>query len=643
MESYLELQRRKILSGNARVSGYGQQPVVAVREPSRLRDVSANDDSRLRELEEQLQKLVERLAAVESKAAAASSTKDHDVDSKAQTRAHRRSASGLSASSRISAVEPPIPELDEAPGETFAAFSFPFHTGNSSDTGSMEDFTPKRLWAMWQQYRSNVDPLLKIVHVTAVQHLFLATEDESKNLPPDAEGLKFAICFAAAASLETPPGQATSCLTNKALLHTYATKVEWSLARSRFMSEPTVAAVQALTMYLITGQRFLSRDYVWSLLSVLVRIAVKLKLHQDPDSQGLTFLDCEYRRRLWWHICTLDARIAELNNTDPLISERRCSVRFPTSIQDSDFESVQDFDAKRDCTEHNADSFGNVLRFEITYYLRTLLFSEEFMEENGFPILPVDGKLSVIEYLEQILEEKYLRACDCSSSTCRLAIASSKITVARLKLTALLQDRSPQLGKDEMDEVLTSSAVILENLRTVREDPSLSRWAWLTTPQAEWDAAAICLSALLSMHSKTKAVTRAWTALTLFFVEWKESSHDPALYKKWIRLESLRLRAEALQSSQSAGESASGCSSNAYVPYNPNAATQTPISKTPTTLMTPSSPSTNGGFGSHIGSNSCKSPASARSGTFGELDWPFPKEALHDYAEFDIRSFALMI
>ncbi|KAF2208332.1 hypothetical protein CERZMDRAFT_87724 [Cercospora zeae-maydis SCOH1-5] len=642
MDSYLELQRRKILSGNARGSSYGQQSVVAVREPSRLRDVSTNEDSRLREMEEQVQKLVERLAAVESKAAATSSTKDHDTDLKAQPRAHHRSASGLSTSSRISAVEPPIPELDEAPGETSEASSFPFHTGIGSNTGRMEEFTPKRLWAMWQQYRSNVDPLIKIVHISAVQHLFLATEDESKHFTPDAESLKFAICFAAAASLETPSGQATSCPTNKALLHTYATRVEWSLTRSRFMSEPTVAAVQALTMYLLTGQRFLSRDYAWSLLSILVRIAVKLKLHQDPDNQGLTFLECEYRRRLWWHICTLDARIAELNDTDPLIYERRCSVRFPSSIQDSDLESVHDIDAKRDCTEHNADTFGNVLRFEITYYLRTILFSEEFMEENGFPILPVDGKLSVIEYLEKILEEKYLRACDCSSSTCRLAIASSKITVARLKLTAILHDRSLQLGKDEMDEVLTNSAVILENLRTVREDPSLSRWAWLTTPQAEWDAAAICLSALLLMHSKTKAVTRAWTALTLFFVEWKESSHDPALYKRWIRLEGLKMKAEAVQSSQSNGESASGSSLGGYVPYHPNATAQTPVSKTPTTLMTPSSPSTNGGVGSHVGNISNKSPASARSTSFGELDWPFPKETLHEHAAFDIRSFALM-
>lgn len=641
MESYLEIQRRKILSGNGRGSSYGQQSVVAVREPSRLRDVSTNEESRLCEMEEQVQKLAARLAAVEGKASAAINTKDNEAESKTQARTHRRSGSGLSTSSRISAVEPPIPELDEETDESSGSSSFPFHTGIGSDTARGEDVTPKRLWAMWQQYRSNVDPLIKIVHTTAVQHLFLATEDEAKDFKSDAESLKFAICFAAAASLETPPGQTTSCLTNKALLRTYAAKVEASLVKSQFMTEPTVAAVQALALYLITGQRFLDRAYAWSLLAILVRIAMKLKLNQDPDSQGLTFLDSEYRRRLWWHICTLDARIAELNNTDPLIYERRCSARFPISIQDADFESVQDVDAKRNCSEHNADTFGDLLRFEITYYLRTVLFSEDFMEENGFPILPVDGKLSVIEYLEKILEDKYHRACDCSSSTCRLAIASSKITVARLKLTAILRDRNPQLSRDEMDEVLTSSAVILENLRTVREDPSLSRWAWLTTPQAEWDAAAICLSALLLMRSKTKAVTRAWTALTLFFVEWKESSYDPVLYKKWVRLEGLKMKAEAIQSAQSNGESASTGTSGGYVPYNPNASNLTP--KTPTSLTAPSSPATNGGPSSHIGSVSSKSSASVRSSTFSEMEWPFPKEALQEHAEFDIRSFALMI
>lgn len=523
------------------------------------------------------------------------------------------------------------------------AASLPFHASGRSGALREEDLTPKRLWAMWQHYRSNVDPLLKLVHIPAVQHLFLSSEEESEDVKSDAESLKFAICFAAAASLETPLGDATSCSNNRALLNTYATNLEASLARARFMSEPTVTTVQALAIYLITGQRFLGSAYVWSLLAILVRLATKLKLNQEPSTQGLSFLDCEYRRRLWWHICTLDARIAEFNHSDPLIYERKCTSRFPVSIQDIEFESAQDIDldAMRNTKQHNPDMFSSLLRFEITYYMRTVLFSEDFMEENGWPVLPVDGKMSVIGYLEKVLEDKYYRTCNCKASTCRLAIASSKITVARLKLSTLLGEHGvTQLNKDEMDEVLEALAIILENLRSLREDPGLSRWVWLSTPQAEWDAAAMCLSALLVVGTKRKAVTRAWNALTMFFIAWKESSYDPALYKKWVRLEGLKTRAEAVRAQHKGSESTSSSQGGGYTAYTPGASLNPP-SKPPQT-PTSSPAATKANTASQI-----SSPSSKRSGsicsTFSDQDWPFPKEALLEHADFDVQSFAIMI
>jgi hypothetical protein len=61
MESYLDLQRRKILSG--RTSPNGQQ-AIAVREPSRIKDVT-NHSAKVSELEDQVRNLSERLTAVE--------------------------------------------------------------------------------------------------------------------------------------------------------------------------------------------------------------------------------------------------------------------------------------------------------------------------------------------------------------------------------------------------------------------------------------------------------------------------------------------------------------------------------------------------------------------------------------------------
>lgn len=630
MESYLELQRRKILSGKP--SQYTHQSIVAVREPLRIKDVTS-DPERVSELESQVQKLADRLAAIEQRTDAQAR---EDGPSRPS---HRRRVSSVSLSSRCSTIEPTIIELQETPVQTPKTKHFPLHFSDHTEDSRERDLTPKRLWAMWQHYRSNVDPLLKLVHVPAVQHLFLSTEEELKSITAEAESLKWAICFAAAASLQPAQDDASSCHTSETMLSTYAIKLEQSLAKSRFLADPTIATVQALTLYLVCGQRFLEQSYIWSLMAILVRISIKLKLNRDPETQGLSFLDSEFRRRLWWHICTLDARVAEVNGTDPLIYERQCTARFPLSIQDADFESIQDVEARRNSQVHASDTFCNLLRFEITYYMRTVLFSDDFMEENAWPILPPDGKLSVIDYLEKILEEKYYRSCNCESSICKLAIASSRITVARLKLAALIGEQGvDQLGKDETDQVLSASAILLENLRSIREDPGLSRWTWLCQPHAEWNAAAMCLSVLVLGRWKSKAVTRAWNAITLFFIGWKESSYDPQLYKRWVKLEGLKARVEKLQRNSGGEDRTSSQSSGGYTAYSPNASLS--ANSKPAYQRALSSPS--GESGSQVGSISSKSSGSVRS-AFSDQDWPFPKEVLQETVDFDLKAFALMI
>jgi hypothetical protein len=556
--------------------------------------------------------------------------------------------------------EPTILEVEETPVQTLNMPNFPFHVGGGVDARKDENLTPKRLWAMWEQYRTSVDPILKLVHIPSVQHLFLSTEDEQKDVEAGAEALKYAICFAAAASLDQKPSEASSCATSRALLVTYSSKVETALTNSRFLAEPTIASVQALTIYLVCGQRHLDQTYIWSLTSILVRVAIKLKLNRDPETQGVSFLDAEYRRRLWWQICTLDARAAELNGTDPLIYERQCTARFPISMQDADVESIQaeEIESKRNSQTHAPDMFCNMLRYEITYYARTVLFSDDFKEENGWPILPPEGKISVIEYLEKVLEEKYYRGCTCESPVCKLAIASSRIGVARLKLLAVLGEQgASELRREETDQVLNSAAIILENLRELREDPTLSRWTWLCQPHAEWNAAAMCLSVLVLGHWKSDAVVRAWNAITLFFIAWKESSYDPALYKRWVRLEGLKARVEKLQrpidaaaattpttttttlTANRGSEDPASPSRSGYTAYSPNVS----LSPASTTASKASSPLTpNADRSSQAGSLSSKSSGSVRS-AFSDQDWPFPREVLQETVDFDLKAFALMI
>lgn len=420
--------------------------------------------------------------------------------------------------------------LDDSTSPPKSSMPFP----SSYDITSIANHSVQHTGALWEHYLDKVDPLLKIIDTSAVQHLFISAMSPD-DVPKDVRSLKSAILFAAASSMQRPFG--STCPISDALMKTHAREVEDYLAASRFMAQPSIVALQALTIYLTCGSRFLEQTYVWSLTAILVRLAMALKLHRDPESQGLPFSDCEYRRRLWWHVCALDAQTSEANHTDPIIHERQCTTRVPEWSTDPA------------CPGYLKNMFFSAVRSEITYYSRTILFSDQFTIDNGYPVLPSDGKLCIIDALEDTLQEKYFRCCDCNLSTFRLALISSKITIARLKL-AVLYPQTPSISSipsEDVDRILRACVSVMEGLRSFRADPSLSLWAWYWQSHADWDAAETCLTVLAQQQTHTassEVISRAWSATEAFFDSWTESVLEPSRQKHWKRLNQLRSQAK---------------------------------------------------------------------------------------------------
>lgn len=407
---------------------------------------------------------------------------------------------------------------------------------SQSPSGSAD--LPETVWPLYQRFRSSLDPLLRLVHRPSIQHLFLATSEELKDVPADLAALRLAICFAAASSMHQDMNG--SAPPTSRLREQYAEGCEASLSRAQLLAAPTMAGLQALMIYLTYGRRFLGSVYVWSLTAVLVRLAMKLKLHLDPETQGLTFVECEYRRRLWWQLMSLDASTADGNETDPLINERQYTTKFPSAVQDK--ELVQPSSPKE--RTHSPDMFPSLVRFEITYYVRTLLFSEQFNKANGYPNLSAEGKLSIVESLEVVLHDKYFRKCPCEPGPCALTVATSKITVARLKLVIYKEMLSSPVGNAQVAENMLKACVqILAATRALRTDPVLSHWSWLHDSNAEWDTAATCLTLLAHSHAQSLITTQAWNAVEAFFSAWKHSVRSEDRMKQWARLKGLKAKA----------------------------------------------------------------------------------------------------
>lgn len=98
-------------------------------------------------------------------------------------------------------------------------------------------------------------------------------------------------------------------------------------------------SLQALTLYL-------SSHYVeepldqscWPLVGTLIRLAQSLGLHRDPLMLQIPLdtIDVELRRRLWYHICSLDQISAELHGPRPSIRIDDFDTLLPRNIDDDD-------------------------------------------------------------------------------------------------------------------------------------------------------------------------------------------------------------------------------------------------------------------------------------------------------------------
>lgn len=61
---------------------------------------------------------------------------------------------------------------------------------------------PSHIPFLWSVYQENVEPLIKVVHVPSVEHIFREARRNSEKLSPAHQALVFAIYYSAVTSLE---------------------------------------------------------------------------------------------------------------------------------------------------------------------------------------------------------------------------------------------------------------------------------------------------------------------------------------------------------------------------------------------------------------------------------------------------------
>jgi hypothetical protein len=403
---------------------------------------------------------------------------------------------------------------------------------------------------LWEIYRENVAPLITIVHRPTARNLFILAAQNPDALDKNQEALVFSMYLCTIVSM-TPD----QCMLNFGHDRTTAVKryrfaTEQALAKAGFLNTQSLVLLQATALFLVCVRREDDSKFVWSMTSILLRLAQSLGLHRDGTNFSLKPFETEMRRRLWWHISLMDVRSSEDHGTDPLIHENMYDTRLPLNINDEDIspEMEESPEEREGCT----DMTFCLIRCEITSALRRANYvcpGAQWRAPNSLP--SIDRCERMIKIISERCEQRYIRHCDMN-----VPIQWCSATVARLILAKLwLIVHHPMTRKDRgnvslatRESLFLTAIEVLEFGLLLEVDPKTKKWGWLFRTNMQWHGVAFVLSEVC-VRPICPVTDRAWNAVSSLYNEWAiQATHKKGML--WRPLAALMKRAAATRSRQ---------------------------------------------------------------------------------------------
>ena len=243
---------------------------------------------------------------------------------------------------------------------------------------------------------------------------------------------------------------------------------------------------------------------LWILTGVAIRIGQRIGLHCDGASLGLPIFEAEMRRRVWWQIILLDNRTAQLSGLKDSIVANFFNTNIPSNVNDADLNP--------NMTEMPFEHKGQT---EMIFCLITYEIGK-FAKDSGWQKLfaapSPSSKDKIIDELEALLENKFLRYCDRSIPLHFLCLVVARSIITKMRLSA----HHPRYRKadraampNERDRLFNLSLETIEYDTLVHSTKSLKRYLWHVRVYFQMDAFIALLSEL--RHRPPDEVSnRAW-------------------------------------------------------------------------------------------------------------------------------------
>ena len=410
--------------------------------------------------------------------------------------------------------------FDAAADSTGSTAAFPpasLSRGLLGATVSLLEYHPSATDAtrLWKIYANNVEPLYKFLHTHSAQNLVATTCRNLSHATPADQCLLFAIYLLAVFSMEDDTCLAEFGQTRALLLSQYDYSIRQALFNASWLSVSHMSTLLAFVMYLSIVRRQADPRSLWIWTGMATRIMQRIGIHRDGEGMGLRRFDVELRRRLYWHLVSLDTYAGRISGTSDAGPPKTWDTKLPSNIND---DQIHPNMTEAPYVHHGAtDMMFSLVRIKLGK-----LFAVEGSNVQGCgPTNPAwDAAERMIDSVENEIESEYLRYCDPVEPVHAVTLMTARAAIAAARLRQrmpLVVHQTP--GREiERREFYGLARRIMDAENLTFANPVIKPFGWYLRASFRWDAL-ICLLAALARPNflTSEEYEGGWKRISEFF------------------------------------------------------------------------------------------------------------------------------
>ncbi|KAH6665041.1 hypothetical protein B0J14DRAFT_241526 [Halenospora varia] len=391
-----------------------------------------------------------------------------------------------------------------------------------------------------------VNPFVRVLHEAHFGKELDRYRRGRLDLPREFEALLSAIYLLTINSLRPEIVQRAFSTSKSTLVVQYQYACQSALAKVDFYKTDKVHTFQALIHYLtFLFQQNLYQD-AKAFLGVASRLAQNMGHHRDPSYFPYSPWVCEIRRRIWNHLCCLDAMALSFYGAESCLPATS-DAQPPQNANEIDWRT------SRFATPSTVPSSSGFT--DMTFTLAHRAIADTTRSLARVHPLDFERKEAILREIEADLHNNYL--LDTGNPSYRVAAAFAEVRIASLRLSnrhRQTQKATPQPLDLGRHQVFIAAIELLEAFEYHSKTFASNNWEWIFSTIIPWLALAIVLTSL-PRATQQSDIDRAQWQINVNFQRFSDPKMPVSGTPMWKLLVQLRenIQGSPAQSLESQG------------------------------------------------------------------------------------------